>query len=137
MSHRGLHMSPSRSLAHYKSSLEPEWKSTYRPTTPPPSDQQGEDEDGIYSTPSRTSFPSSSLPISPFPTPARPSRLRNEKGYDPYDPDTLLADELASITKASELQESPGGFLGKEGRKLLYERPSVPGQSDWRFRDEH
>ncbi|KAF8524188.1 hypothetical protein JB92DRAFT_2881461 [Gautieria morchelliformis] len=137
MSHRGLHMSPSRSLAHYKSSFEPEWKSASRPTTPPLRDQHCEGEDTIFSTPKRPSFPSTSLQISPFRTPAGPSRPRNGQGYyDPYDPNTLLADELASIKNASELQESPGGFFGKEGRKLLYESPSVPGQSDWRFKDE-
>lgn len=129
-------MSPSRSLAHYKSSLEPEWKSTNRSVTPPSSNHAGDGEDGIFSTPKRSAFPSGSLQVSPFRTPARPSRSGNGKGYDPYDPDTLLADELASIRNARELQESPGGFFGKEGKKLLYESPSVPGQSDWRFRDE-
>jgi hypothetical protein len=111
------------------------------PTTPPPRSDHHEEEAGDerYSTPpARPLFASGSIQASPFRTPARlgPSMVRHGKGYDPYDPNTLLADELATIQKASEPQESPGGFFGKEGRKLLYESPSLPGQSDWRFRDE-
>ncbi|KAF8573337.1 hypothetical protein K439DRAFT_1630350 [Ramaria rubella] len=141
MSHRGLHMSPSRSLAHYKSSLEPEWKSIGRPTTPQPRNLDQDDvrfgDDVVFSTPKRPLLPSG-LHASPFRTPARPTKTRTsawlEQGYDPYDPNTLLADELARHAK--EPQESPGGFFGKEGKKLLYDSPSVPGRSDWRFQGE-
>lgn len=108
-------MSPSLSLAHYKNSLEPEWKTVLQPSTPPP----GGSNSTPFATPQRLIFPR------PFRTPS--------KHYDPYDPETLLADELAIARKSRELGESPGGIFGKEGRKLLYESPSVPGKSDWRF----
>lgn len=115
ISHRGLQMSPSRSLAHYKTSLEPEWKVAGRPTTPTPGSSSLHPPprgSALFATPKRPIFPS--------------------KPYDPYDPDALLADEIAALRR-NDVNESPGGFFGKEGRKLLYESPSDPGKSDWRF----
>ncbi|GJJ11478.1 hypothetical protein Clacol_005711 [Clathrus columnatus] len=114
ISYKGLQMSPTRSLAHYKNSLEPEWKVAVQPSTPP----AGGSNPAPFSTPQRY-----------FPNPIRTS----SKHYDPYDPETLLADELASMRQSRRPQESPGGIFGKEGRKLLYESPSVPGKSAWRF----
>jgi len=90
----------------------------------------------VLTTPRRLIFPSAPPQASPFRTPARPTKQRHQRGYDPYDPNTLLADELASIRDANESQESPGGFFGKEGRKLMYDSPGVPSRSHWRFRDE-
>lgn len=108
-------MSPTISLAHYKNSLEPEWKTILQPSTP-----QGEgSKAALFVTPQRLFLP-------------RPLRSPS-KHYDPYDPETLLADEIAILRRSGELGESPGGIFGKEGRKLLYESPSVPGSSDWRF----
>jgi hypothetical protein len=40
------------------------------------------------------------------------------------------------MRRSGEALESPGGFFGREGKKLLYESPSIPGKSDWRFRDD-
>ncbi|KIJ55229.1 hypothetical protein M422DRAFT_774309 [Sphaerobolus stellatus SS14] len=124
ISHRGLQMSPSRSLAHYKTSLVPEWK-VGRPSTPPSAA-------GPSSSSSLLALPHTPHDPSIFLTPKR--SIFPSRGFDPYDPNAVLAEEIAGLRR-DNLDESPGGFFGKEGRKLLYESPSAPGKSDWRFRD--
>ena len=117
LSHKGLHMSPSASLAHYKSHLDP---------PPPPTFHQ---DDGInpavfdienVRTPSRkrghrdsasTLFP----PITPkklvFPTPGSatesPFRTPGSRTiFDPHDPSALLDEEFARLG-AKGIQASP------------------------------
>ncbi|KAF9244664.1 hypothetical protein BU15DRAFT_86029 [Melanogaster broomeanus] len=145
LSHKGLHMSPSASLAHYKSHLDPPPPTTFNP------------DDGInpavfdtenIRTPSRkrghhhthrdrerdkdtgtTLFP----PVTPrklvFPTPGSstesPFRTPGARSiFDPHDPGALLDEEFARLG-AKGAQESPVGLF--EGRRgLLYESPNVP-----------
>lgn len=130
VSRQGLQPTSSRSLAHFKSNLDCEWKVAGR-RTPPLHGQ----ENTVISTSRPLHFPTALSQVSPLRTPARTVQ-RYQQGYDPYDPNTLLADELASIRNANDLQESPGGFFGKEGRKLMYESPGIPSRSHWRFRDD-
>ncbi|EFI27359.1 forkhead box protein I1 [Coprinopsis cinerea okayama7 len=145
ISHKGLHMSPSASLAHYKSNLDP--PRTER-LEPPPllsfsksaetetlASLQDEGYDPMR-TPRRSSTHggSSSLagapPITPkrgggfeslFRTPAGFSPFRTPRSravMDPNDPRVLLDEELS---RPSLIDDSPGGIFGKG--KLLYESP--------------
>lgn len=135
LSHKGLHMSPSASLAHYKSHLDP---------PPPPVFRQ---DDGInpavfdsdyIRTPSRkrgnrdgltTLFPpvTPKKLVFPAPTPSSESPFRTPGSrsiFDPHDPSALLDEEFARLG-AKGAQDSPVGlFDGRRG--LLYESPSVP-----------
>ncbi|KAJ8095203.1 hypothetical protein PM082_010425 [Marasmius tenuissimus] len=121
LSHKGLHMSPSTSLAHYKMHLDP-----------PPVAPHGSNDDelfadflhtplrgpvtpkrigGLDESPFRASF------ISPFRTPG--SRLI----IDEHDPRALLDAELNRL--GAEQSDSPptSGLFGKQ-RELLYESPN-------------
>ncbi|KAJ7583238.1 hypothetical protein C8J56DRAFT_953416 [Mycena floridula] len=128
LSHRGLHMSPSPSLAHYKSHLDP-----------PPPLRQDDDADEIdpmrtpsrkrpYSnslmgTPRKLVFPGSA--DSPFRTPGgilSPFRLGGL--YDPQE-SSLLDDELHRM---GEQGGSPAGLFGGRG-SLLYDSPNNFGGS--------
>ncbi|KAK7466418.1 hypothetical protein VKT23_005140 [Stygiomarasmius scandens] len=127
LSHRGLHMSPSASLAHYKSHLDP----------PPAAPHDAENPIGEFLyTPSRgrtlgfsaapvTPKRSSAFPLleeSPFRFGISPFRTPGSRGIlDPHDPRALLDEEL---NRLGETQESPAtGLFGK--RQLLYDSPNA------------
>ncbi|KAG7093592.1 hypothetical protein E1B28_007258 [Marasmius oreades] len=120
LSHKGLHMSPSASLAHYKMNLDP-----------PPVASYSTNEDELVSaflhtplrgpvtpkrlleeSPYRTSF------ISPFRTPG--SRLI----IDDHDPRALLDEELNRMSAGQNDSPPSGGLFGKQ-RELLYDSPNA------------
>ena len=147
LSHRGLHMSPSASLVHFKTHLDP--PPVYAGGAPLSgmmlafSTAPGEDEDdalrtprrrltqagggsvffgGPPVTPRRLLFPASG--DSPFRTPRAGSPFRTPGGergaiLDPHDPRALLHEELNNRA----LDESPGGIFGKGRGALLYDSP--------------
>ena len=148
LSHKGLHMSPSASLAHYKSHLDP----------PPPAPSlvfpvSGADTNNAASltdsenrhTPSRkrTSGLNPTLfPITPkkllFPPPGlsysqdSPFRTPGSRQsiFDPHDPGALLDEELSRLGAQMNGQDSPAGvYEGKKG--MLYESPSMPSPGKW------
>ena len=146
LSHKGLHMSPSASLAHYKSNLDPPPTVSFRPDdgidpavlgsenmrTPPRKrgrdHRRDRDKDGTTRappmTPKRLLFPAHSpLNESPFRTPGARSI------FDPHDPAALLDEELSALGARMGGQESPAGLFGRRG--LLYESPSVPSPGKW------
>ncbi len=125
-------MSPSASLAHYKSNLDPPPFVSYPEKT---GDNEEIDEDGDNDpmrTPSRTRSvaTSSALPVtprrlfslgdSPFRTPVGKSSFRSI--YDPHDPTSLLDDELHRMGAAGH-GDSPAGLFGKSRASLLYDSP--------------
>jgi hypothetical protein len=142
-------MSPSPSLAHYKSHLNP-------PPPPVPSISHGdanlptkdhhatEDSENLIRTPSRRR---TSLQFTPF-TPVTPRKLMFmgvtsdsplRALFDPHDPATLLDEELARLgaqatpsrtAGMSGLQphESPVGFAQ---RALMYESPNTQSPERW------
>ncbi|KAJ6493658.1 hypothetical protein C8R47DRAFT_416233 [Mycena vitilis] len=143
MSHRGLHMSPSASLAHYKSHLDPPPTLVYGSSS---TAAQGEDDadepPDLFRTPARkrTAASSSAHPMtpkrllfsidgsSPYRTPGggtlSASPFRTPGGsragiFDPHDPSTLLDEELSSLGAAG--RESPAGLYGKAS---LYDSPN-------------
>ncbi|KAF9219813.1 hypothetical protein BS17DRAFT_788811 [Gyrodon lividus] len=143
LSHKGLHMSPSASLAYYKSHLDPPPPTTFNPegginpavfdteNIRTPSRKRGHqfthrDRDKDIGT---TLFP----PVTPkklvFPTPGSttesPFRTPGARSiFDPHDPGALLDEEFARLG-AKGAQESPAGLF--EGRRgLLYESPNIP-----------
>lgn len=149
ISHRGLHMSPSPSLAHYKSNLDPPPAAVFHPHAPLLTALTTSDDASltlpsptVFRTPSRkrTSQPggSGSRPhaeFSPF-APLTPRRLafvqdspfRLAHFIDPHDPSVLLDDELRRLDDKAQLEESPiGGFFGK--RTLLYDSPGLTSPS--------
>jgi hypothetical protein len=132
LSHRGLHMSPSPSLAHYKSHLDPPPFASFL------NREHGEDGQSTslitenthtpsrrlttiggstvfpIGTPKRLVFPS--LSESPFRTPgSRPHMI-----YDPHDPGALLDEELSRLGE----RDSPAG-------RGLYESPNVGSPGKW------
>lgn len=135
LSHKGLHMSPTASLAYHKTHVEP--PSPFLPDgginpavfgtesvrTPSRRRSHGHRENGptLFPpvTPRRLVYPvASSSAESPSRTPGSRSI------FDPHDPSALLDEELARLG-AKGLQESPVGLF--EGRRgLLYESPSIP-----------
>ncbi|KAG0705569.1 hypothetical protein DFH29DRAFT_1077532 [Suillus ampliporus] len=146
LSHKGLHMSPSASLAHYKFNLDPPPSVTFRPddginpavfdteNIRTPSRKRGTHTHGHHHkdttilfppvTPKKLVFPThSSSAESPFRTPGSRSI------FDPHDPGALLDEELARLG-AKGMQESPIGLF--EGRRgLLYESPNIPSPGKW------
>ena len=145
LSHRGLHMSPSPSLAHYKSNLDPPPIASVPGFSSSPREGVDSSEPEGLRTPSRKTGPSLSTPRarpstifppvtpmkrifppsgdSPFrtPGPGSPSKMYM---YDPHDPTALLDDEWNRLTAANS-QESPLPGLFPR----LYESPSVPSPS--------
>ncbi|KAI0034452.1 hypothetical protein K488DRAFT_83966 [Vararia minispora EC-137] len=132
LSHLGVHMSPSPSLAHYKSHLLPP-----PPATSPPA-HTAEGENVLTRTPSRRRSGAAGIftPLtprrlafagagdSPFRTP-----LYGMGVYDPHDPSAALDEELNRIgARASGVYESPAGLFDR-GR--LYESPSGASPSVW------
>ncbi|KAJ7504481.1 hypothetical protein B0H11DRAFT_519826 [Mycena galericulata] len=143
---KGIHTSPSTSLAHYKSHLEPPPALVYGGSKRRSREEDGfEDDDGpseLMRTPSRkrNTAASSAHPItpkrllfqtdssSPFRTPGggplNASPFRTPLGgrggiFDPHDPSTLLDEELSSLGAAG--RDSPAGLYGKAS---LYDSPN-------------
>ncbi|KAJ7180574.1 hypothetical protein C8R46DRAFT_1069854 [Mycena filopes] len=148
LSHRGLHMSPSASLAHYKSNLDPPptllygESSSRLPALSRDDEYDDEEPSDLLRTPSRkrNAASSSAHPItprrllfpidstSPYRTPGggmlSASPFRTPGGsrggiFDPHDPSTLLDEELSSLGAAG--RDSPAGLFGKTS---LYESPN-------------
>lgn len=147
LSHKGLHMSPSASLLHYKSNLDPPPTLNYNAG---PSkidhaqeqDLEAESLDTARTPRKRTSSASNVFPPvtpkrlnflagpseSPFRTPiaglgVSPFRTPGSRPsiFDPHDPRTVLDDELSRMGDSYE--GSPGGLFGKGGGTLLYDSP--------------
>ncbi|KAJ6621384.1 hypothetical protein B0H10DRAFT_2018305 [Mycena sp. CBHHK59/15] len=148
LSHKGLHMSPSASLAHYKSNLDPPPALVYGaakrfairrgegddydddsatdPMRTPSRKRNVAGSSVPPVTPKKLLFPSDSS--SPFRTPGGgalgPSPFRTPSGrggiFDPHDPSTLLDEELSSLGAAGH-GYSPSGLYGKE---TLYDSPN-------------
>jgi hypothetical protein len=122
-------MSPSPSLAHYKSHLHP---------PPAASSTAPADNESILRTPSRRRSGAANVftPVTPRrlafnPTGESPFRtpLFGMALYDPHDPGAALDEELSRIgARASGVYESPAGLFGP-GR--LYESPSGASPSRW------
>lgn len=135
-------MSPTASLAHYKSNLDP-----------PPLYNRGHaadngDDDPMQTprklgskadtsnleapvTPRKLIFPSG-LDDSPFRTPvgASPFRTPGLRGImDPHDPRTLLDEELNRINNS--YGDSPAGLFGKGRGSLLYDSPGLDSPGKW------
>ncbi|KAL4066026.1 hypothetical protein V8B97DRAFT_1073518 [Scleroderma yunnanense] len=140
LSHKGLHMSPSASLVHYKSHLDPPPPSTFHQddginpavfdieNVRTPSRRRGHRENGSTLfppvTPKKLVFPAPSSTIeSPFRTPGSRSI------FDPHDPSALLDEEFATLGNKVG-QESPVGLFGGR-RGLLYESPSISSPGKW------
>lgn len=151
LSHKGLHMSPTASLAHYKSNLDP----------PPPyngghgnkNPTEGDDEVvdpmqtprkrasktdtlNLYGppvTPKKLIFPSG-LDDSPFHTSgglgSSPFRTPSSRSIiDPHDPRALLDEELNRI--GNSYGDSPAGLFGKGRGSLLYDSPGLDSPGKW------
>jgi hypothetical protein len=155
LSHLGVHMSPSASLAHYKSHLNPppvtislphgENNNHNPPTTKEDSHNHdhghnaSEDTENLLRTPSRRRTSSQFAPFTPV-TPrklmfmgvATESPLRGLFDH-PHDPGTLLDEELARLcaqsTPGRGLHESPS--VGFAQRALLYESPNTRSPERW------
>ncbi|KAJ3928511.1 MAG: hypothetical protein NXY57DRAFT_1020795 [Lentinula lateritia] len=127
LSHKGLHMSPTASLAHYKSHLDP----------PPTLQFDQSSSGGAPSTPKRSlAFPL--LDDSPFRTSLigmSPFRTPGSSGlFDPHDPRALLDEEFRRIGPGGFGETSPAsGLFGKE-RQLLYDSPSGLDSSPGKYK---
>ncbi|KAL0570993.1 hypothetical protein V5O48_010961 [Marasmius crinis-equi] len=123
LSHKGLHMSPSTSLAHYKMNLDP-----------PPAAPFGANEDEVFAdflhtplrgpvTPRRIPF--AGLEESPFRTSfISPFRTPNSRLIiDDHDPRALLDEELNRLGAEQSGSPPTTGLFGKH-RELLYESPN-------------
>ncbi|GBE86557.1 hypothetical protein SCP_0904360 [Sparassis crispa] len=135
ISHMGLHMSPSPSLAHYKLHLDPPPIAVYHPQAPllsVSSDRELSPSVAVHSgnvhTPSRkrSSATDFLLPVTPkrlvfsTPTSESPFRTPSRSILDPHDPSTLLDEELCRLGS----QVSPGySTLFGRSSGLLYESP--------------
>jgi len=133
LSHKGLHMSPTASLAHYKSNLDP--PPLYNggddeivdPMRTPRKRVSNADTSNIYEppvTPKKDDSPfrtSSGLGASPFRTPSSRNII------DPHDPRTVLDDELNRIGNSY----SPAGLFGKGRGSLLYDSPGLDSPGKW------
>lgn len=148
-------MSPSASLAHYKSNLDPPpiYAGGIAPLMLVPNSSAEDDDDnndnmrtprkrlshpnnanvffGIPVTPRKLNFATSSSMDSPFRTPgglgASPFRTPgSHRIIDPHDPRTLLDEELSRSYDAS-----PGGLFGKKPGSLLYDSPGYDTQNRW------
>ncbi|KAF8433217.1 hypothetical protein L210DRAFT_962107 [Boletus edulis BED1] len=141
LSHKGLHMTPNTSLAHFKTHLDPPPHTTFNPDdgiNPAVFDTENvrtpsrkrpyhrdRDRDAVSAhfppvTPKKLVFPA------PGSTAESPFRTPGPRIFDPHDPGTLLEEEFARLG-AKAAQESPAGLYG---RGLLYESPNAlsPGK---------
>ncbi|KAJ3566916.1 hypothetical protein NP233_g6698 [Leucocoprinus birnbaumii] len=134
-------MSPTASLAHYKSHLDPpptvpfEAEGEQDPLrTPRKRKESNEVLLGNPLTP-RKLF-SSNIMDSPYRTPngfGAPSHSRTPRAksiLDPSDPRTLLDDELQRM---GTLSDSPSGLFGKNRSSLLYDSPGATLDSPGKF----
>ncbi|KAI0343260.1 hypothetical protein BDW22DRAFT_1394173 [Trametopsis cervina] len=144
LSHRGLHMSPSPSLAYYKSHLDPPPAAVFHPQAPLLTAlTMGEDTNltlpnpSLLRTPSRKRTTQSDgsgsrhyADFSPLFEPVTPKRLFSgqespfrtpARFYDPHDPGNVLDEELRRMGGEAQLDASPFGLFGKRG--LLYDSP--------------
>ncbi|KAJ7733240.1 hypothetical protein DFH07DRAFT_894312 [Mycena maculata] len=142
LSHKGLHTSPSASLAHYKSHLDPPPTLVYKRRLQEEDDFADDEPSQPMQTPRKRNVASSSAhPMTPkrllFSTDAGSSPFRTPGGgtlsaspfrtplggrggiFDPHDPSTLLDEELSSLGAAG--RDSPAGLYGKGA---LYASPN-------------
>ena len=141
-------MSPSPSLAHYKSNLDPPPAAVFFPQAPLLSGMSPPDDASLTlpnpRTPSRkrttpkqggSGSKNGGIDFSPF-TPKRlfggvdsPFRTPSSHMFDPYNPATLLEEEINRLNSQEYgLQDSPGGSIfGKRG--TLYDSPGIPSPS--------
>jgi len=142
-------MSPSASLAHYKSNLDP--PPVVSGGVAPLDVTTGPDDDadpmrtprkrGVMTnsssvfgqpvTPRKLIF-SAGAGDSPFRTPGLPeSPFRTPRSraiFDPHDPGTLLHEEL---NRMGSYEDSPAGIFGKGRSSLLYDSPGLDGPAKW------
>ena len=145
-------MSPTASLAHYKSNLDPPLLYNRGHATENASEEDDEAVDlmqtpckrGLYTdtsnvyeppvTPKKLIFPTG-LDDSPFRTPigglvASPFRTPSSRSIiDPHDPRTLLDEELNRI--GNSYGDSPAGLFGKGRGSLLYDSPGLDSPGKW------
>lgn len=148
ISHRGLHMSPSPSLAHYKSNLDPPPAAVFLPQAPLLSGMLPPEDSTLTLPAPRTPSRKRTTPnkggsgskvgiidMSPF-TPKRlfggvdsPFRTPSSHLLDPYNPATLLEDEINRLNSQEfGLHDSPDSSLfGKRGS--MYGSPGLPSPS--------
>ena len=136
-------MSPSASLVHYKSNLDP--PPLYNrgqaaddgdddPMQTPRKHGSKSDTSNLFEapvTPKKLIFPSG-LDDSPFRTPngASPFRTPGLRSImDPHDPRTLLDEELNRINNS--YGDSPAGLFGKGRGSLLYDSPGLDSPGKW------
>ena len=132
-------MSPSTSLAHYKSNLDPPpvVNSGIAPLEISQRMSNAEEEADPLKTPRKRANLANTASISGLPmTPKRlifsnaadsPFRTpRSRVVYDPIDPRSVLDDELNRID-----EDSPAGLYGKERSTLLYDSPGLEGYKWW------
>lgn len=140
ISHKGLHMSPSASLAHYKSNLDPPPVISYGagPSNAGKEEARLEDEADPMRTPRKRTSTNGAAPVTPkrlmFSTVLDDSPFRNPFGIspfrtpgsrsilDPHDPRTALDDEL---NRMNAYDDSPAGIFGKGTGSLLYDSPGA------------
>lgn len=153
LSHRGLHMSPSPSLVHYKSNLDPPPAAVFLPQAPLLSSLSAPDDPSLtlpnpenLRTPSRRhtpkqggSGPHNAIGFSPF-TPKRlifgsitdsPFRTPSSGILDPYNPSTLLEEEAMRLATQEQLglQDSPTSSLFS--KQSIFESPSPSRWDRW------
>lgn len=150
ISHRGLHMSPSPSLAHYKSHLDPPPAAVFLPQAPLLSGMIPPDDPSLIlpspemlrtpskkrTTPKQCGSESKAPDLLPF-TPKRllfnaDSPFRTPSSIlDPCNPSALLEDEVLRLNSQEHVHDgSPGGSLfGK--RNILYDSPGLSSPSRW------
>ena len=149
ISHRGLHMSPSPSLAHYKSNLDPPPAAVFLPQAPLLSGLAHPEDPSLTlpnpetlrtpsrqrTTPNKGGSGLKGVDLSPF-SPRRlmfgvdsPFRTPSSSILDPCNPSSLLEEEVMRLTSQDHLHDSPGGSLfGK--RSILYDSPGSPSRWD-------
>lgn len=150
LSHKGLHMSPSASLAHYKSNLDP--PPLYNGSIPALDNPQAEEDlmrtpckrgasasasasFGPPVTPRKLIF-SANLEDSPFRTPSNnpnmsPFRTPGSRSiFDPHDPRTLLDEELSGMHYSYDSSPA-GGLFGRGRGSLLYDSPGFESPPKW------
>jgi hypothetical protein len=158
VSHAGVHMSPSPSLAHFKTHLDPPRTvglghgADGGGGTSSSSSAAGARGDGARTPPRKP--PSSGALVTPgaFATPRRlfpsapdllgldtlfgasPFRTPGARAGavgGPQDAGSLLDDEFARLGAAAieNMGESPAGLFGSAGKGLLYESPTAPAAS--------
>ncbi|KAF9563996.1 hypothetical protein CPC08DRAFT_686006 [Agrocybe pediades] len=147
ISHKGLHMSPSTSLLHYKSNLDP--PPVYGSGVQPLDTAEGPDNDdpmrtprkhdsltsavfGVPITPRKLIF-SGNITDSPFRTPvggmsSSPFRTPGTRSiFDPHDPRHILDEEFSR-----PYNDSPAGLFGNGRGSLLYDSPGIDSSpSKW------